>query len=191
MNKFTKMTTVLAAASAFALAVTGCGSSTGTDGTYDANAIITTNDTEPLNPLSPVESVESGGSKVANQLFAGLVTYDADGKTQLDAAKSITPNDDSTVWTVVLNSGWTFTNGEKMTSDSFIDSWNYAAKLSNGLQAGSYFSNIEGYSDQSDSDLTGVVKTNELTFTVTLKKPESDFLMRLGYIAFAPMPSVA
>lgn len=191
MNKFTKMTTVLAAASAFALAVAGCGSSTGTDGTYDANAIITTNDTEPLNPLSPVESVESGGSKVANQLFAGLVTYDADGKTQLDAAKSITPNDDSTVWTVVLNSGWTFTNGEKMTSDSFIDSWNYAAKLSNGLQAGSYFSNIEGYSDQSDSDLTGVVKTNELTFTVTLKKPESDFLMRLGYIAFAPMPSVA
>ena len=197
MNRFSKVAKAAAMIAALTLSMSGCGASSNGSGSkssqdsYDKTAIITTNGSEPLNPLTPVQSVESGGAKVATQLFAGLVTYSSDGKPVLDAAESITPNDDSTEWTVKLKSGWTFTNGEKMTSDSFIDSWNYAAKLSNGLQAASYFSNIQGYSDSKDSDLTGVKKVDDLTFTVALNKPESDFLMRLGYVAFAPMPSVA
>ena len=197
MNRFSKVAKAAAMIAALTLSMSGCGASSNGSGSkssqdsYDKTAIITTNGSEPLNPLAPVQSVESGGAKVATQLFAGLVTYSSDGKPVLDAAESITPNDDSTEWTVKLKSGWTFTNGEKMTSDSFIDSWNYAAKLSNGLQAASYFSNIQGYSDSKDSDLTGVKKVDDLTFTVALNKPESDFLMRLGYVAFAPMPSVA
>lgn len=197
MNRISKAARATALIAALTLAMSGCGaSSSGTDkatssSEYDKTAIITTNGSEPLNPLTPMQSVESGGAKVATQLFAGLVTYDKDGKPILDAAESVTPNDDSTVWTIKLKDGWTFTNGEKMTSDSFINAWNYAAKLSNGLQAASYFSNIKGYSDSNDSDLTGLEKKDDLTFTVTLNKPESDFLMRLGYVAFAPVPSAA
>lgn len=197
MNRISKAARATALIAALTLAMSGCGaSSSGTDkatasSDYDKTAIITTNGSEPLNPLTPMQSVESGGAKVATQLFAGIVTYDKDGKPVLDAAESVTPNNDSTVWTIKLKDGWTFTNGEKMTSDSFINAWNYTAKLSNGLQAASYFSNIKGYSDSSDSDLTGLEKKDDLTFTVTLNKPESDFLMRLGYVAFAPVPSVA
>ncbi|KAB8286754.1 ABC transporter substrate-binding protein [Bifidobacterium ramosum] len=196
MNRISKAAKATALIAALTLAMSGCGASSSNTKTtssesYDKTAVITTNGSEPLNPLTPMQSVESGGAKVATQLFAGLVTYDKDGKPVLDAAKSITPNDDSTVWTITLKDGWTFTNGEKMTSDSFINAWNYTAKLSNGLQAASYFSNIKGYSDSTDSDLTGLEKKDDLTFTVTLNKPESDFLMRLGYVAFAPVPSVA
>ena len=192
MNTTHRLFGATAAVIAMTLALTGCGGQTQQSSAQaDPNAIITVNGSEPLNPLTPQYSTESGGSKVANLLFSGLVAYDKNGKLVNEVAKSIKPDSDSKVWNITLNDGWTFTNGEQVTADSFINAWNYAAKLSNGMQAASYFSNIEGYSDETDSDLTGLKKTGDLTFTVTLKQPESDFRSRLGYIAFAPIPQVA
>ena len=46
-------------------------------------------------------------------------------------AEKITPNDDASEYTIKLKDGWTFTNGEKVTADSFIDAWNYGAAAKN------------------------------------------------------------
>ena len=201
----------LAALSIFAagsLALTACGGGSGDSGkssesttssqgtTTDPNAaattdIISTNGTEPQNTLIPTNTTEVGGGKITDLVFAGLVSFDAKGAPQLDQAESIEPNADNTVWTVKLKSGLKFSDGTPVTSDSFIKAWNYGAKFSNKQGASYFFENIKGYDAEKDSELTGLKKTSDTEFTVTLNNPESDFKLRIGYTAFVPLPEVA
>ncbi|MFT4305327.1 MAG: ABC transporter substrate-binding protein [Microbacterium sp.] len=172
-----------------ALALAGCASSGSSSSTSDS-AIITTNGSEPQNPLVPTNTNETGGGKIIDEIFAGLEYYDADGNPVLDMADSIT-TDDPQHLTVTLKQGEKFTNGEEVTADSFIDAWNYGAKLSNNQLNSYFFEDIEGFSYDEDSDLTGLQKVDDYTFTIALNKPASDFALRLGYSAFYPLPSVA
>ncbi len=166
------------------------GSSSESSATGDTSAIITTNGSEPQNPLIPSNTTETGGGKIVTQLFAGLVSYNADGSVSNEVAESIEPNDDATEWTITLNDGWTFTNGEAVTSDSFIDAWTWAADLANAQGAQYFFDNFEGYSADESTQLTGLTKVDDLTFTVKLINAEADFPLRLGYSAYSPLPSV-
>lgn len=172
----------------------GSGDNKSSDGSgavkTNATAIVTTNGSEPQKPLIPSNTTEVGGGKIVDLLFAGLVSYDADGKTHMEVAKSI-ESPDATTWTVKLNDGWTFTNGEKVTADSFINAWDWAAQVSNKQGSQYFFDGIKGFDDQKDSKLTGLKKVSDLEFTITLTSPASDFPMKLGYSAFYPLPSVA
>lgn len=194
MRKFRTLISVAAMASVFALAITGCASGTASSSSAvvgDPTAIITTNGSEPLNPLITTNATEVGGAKILNSIYAGLVSYKADGSIENDVAESITPDSDSKVWTIKIKSGQKFTNDEAVTADSFINAWNYGAKLSNAQEASYFFENIEGFSYTKDTTLTGLKKIDDLTFTVTLKNPAADFPLSLGYTAFYPLPSVA
>lgn len=78
-----------------------------------------------------------------------------------------------------------------MTADSFIKAWNYGALLSNAQLSSYFYEVIEGFSYDEDSELTGLQKVDDLTFTVKLTAPASDFALRLGYSAFYPLPESA
>jgi hypothetical protein len=43
-------------------------------------------------------------------------------------------SDDATTFTVTLDEGWTFTNSEPVTSQSFVDAWSYGASYVFGLR---------------------------------------------------------
>ncbi|MGY4860014.1 peptide ABC transporter substrate-binding protein [Cryobacterium sp. AP23] len=182
----------LALVSVSALALAGCASSNDEDAApaADSTSIISTNGSEPQNGLVPTNTTETGGGKITTSLFAGLVSYDADGAIENEVAKSI-ESDDATNWTVTLNDGWTFTNGEAVTSSSFVDAWNYGALFSNAQGASYFFDDITGFSYDADSELTGLKVVDDTTFTVELASPEADWPLRLGYTAFMPLPSVA
>ena len=152
--------------------------------------IIITNGSEPENPLIPTNTNETGGGKILDSIFAGLVYYDATGAVHNEVAESITAID-PTMYEVKLNDGWTFTNGEAVTASSFVDAWNYGALLSNAHNSSYFFEDIEGFSWDEDSPLTGLTVVDDLTFTIKLNKAASDFPQRLGYSAFFPLPSVA
>lgn len=184
----------LAVLGATALALAGCSSNSSSgggsgSGSVKADGIVTTNGSEPQNPLIPSNTTETGGGKIINSIFEGLRSYDADGKPVNEVAKSIT-TDDSKTFDIKLNTGWTFTNGEKITAESFTKAWNWAAQKSNAQGASYYFENIEGYNADADSELTGLKVKSDDEFTVTLKSPQSDFPLSLGYSAFVPLPSV-
>lgn len=87
---------------------------------------------EPQNPLVPTNTTENGGGVLLETLFDGLVGYDPEGKPFNQVAESITPNADSTKFTVVIKDGWKFHNGEEVTSDNFIKAWNFGANTKNG-----------------------------------------------------------
>ncbi|OII22460.1 ABC transporter substrate-binding protein [Frigoribacterium sp. MCBA15_019] len=173
-----------------ALVLTGCASGSGDDSSSsgDASAIIKTNGTEPENPLVPSNTTETGGGRIVTSIFAGLVSYNADGTTKNEVAESI-ESDDATVWTVTLKDGWKFTDGTDVTSESFTKAWNWAASFDNvaNSSGSSFFENFKGYSDTAQSDLDLTVES-PTEFTVTLNTPEADFPLRLGYSAYSPLP---
>ncbi len=193
-NKIALAGTALFAIGALALA--GCASGGGNSdsgnagGDVDADAIITTNGSEPENPLIPTNTNEVGGGKILDEIFAGLVYYDADGKPVNDMAEEITTEDPQNL-TVKLKEGQKFSDGEEVTADNFIKAWNEGAKLSNGHLSSYFFEDIEGFSYETDSELTGLKQVDDYTFTIALNKPASDFALRLGYSAFYPLPDVA
>ena len=175
------------------LALAGCSSSgSGTPSASGGNttAIIKTNGSEPENPLIPTNTNEVGGGKILDEIFAGLVYYDAKGAPQNDMAESITV-DDAQHLTVKLKKGQKFTDGTEVQAHNFIEAWNYGAKLSNKQLSSYFFEDIEGFSYDADSDLTGLKEVDDYTFTIALNKPASDFALRLGYSAFYPLPDAA
>lgn len=175
-----------------ALGLAGCSSDSGTESTDSASssAIVSTNGNEPQAPLVTTGTTEVGGGKILTSIYAGLVSYKADGSIVNEVADSI-ESDDATTWTVKLKDGWTFTNGEAVTSQSFIDAWNYGAKFSNAQGSSYFFDNIVGFSYTEDTELTGLKAVDDTTFTVELSSPEADWPLRLGYTAYMPLPSVA
>ncbi|QNE33814.1 peptide ABC transporter substrate-binding protein [Leifsonia shinshuensis] len=178
-----------ALAAAGALVLTGC-SSPDAPSKADASAIVTTNGSEPQNPLVPTNTNEAGGGKIIDAVFSGLLAYQADGRPVNDVARSIETSD-SQHFVITINEDRTFSNGEKVTSRSFVDAWNHGAKKSNAQLLNSFFEDIEGFSGDEDTELSGLTVVSDTEFTVDLKTPVSDFPLRLGFSAFYPLPSVA
>ncbi|WP_286278054.1 peptide ABC transporter substrate-binding protein [Naasia aerilata] len=178
--------------SASALVLTGCASGSSGDkaSSGDTSAVITANGSEPQNPLVPTNTNETGGGKILEALFAGLEYYEADGSPKNDMAESIT-TDDSQTFTIKVAKGHKFTNGEDVNADSFINAWKFGALASNAQLNSYFFEDIEGFSYDEDTELTGLNKVDDYTFTVKLSQPRSDFPLRLGYSAFYPLPAAA
>jgi oligopeptide transport system substrate-binding protein len=181
----------LAAASALVLSGCAAGSDTpSTSGGGSSTSIITANGSEPQNPLIPTNTNEVGGGKILDEIFAGLVYYDAKGAPVNDVAESI-ETDDAQNYTIKIKPGLTFTNGDPVDATSFVDAWQYGALLSNAQLSSYFFEDIEGFSYDADSPLTGLKVVDDTTFTVALTSPKSDFPLRLGYSAFFPLPKSA
>ncbi|WP_216853107.1 peptide ABC transporter substrate-binding protein [Phytoactinopolyspora halotolerans] len=194
---------VVQVACGVALMLAACGTDEPTGGRADA---ITVRGCKPENPLVPSMTMESCGGQVVDQLFSKLVRYDPDtAEPEYEIAESIESTDNQT-WTVTLEDGWTFHNGDPITAQSFVDAWNWAAYAPNGSPNSHFFRRIEGYQDLqpegengsgeraitpdmvASTEMSGLRIVDELTFTVTLSQPEASFPKRVGYAAFAPLP---
>ncbi|MBI9000103.1 ABC transporter substrate-binding protein [Corynebacterium sp. CCM 9185] len=185
-----KKTIAAMTAAALAVSVSACssdseggsGSGSGSGGNY-----VTAWGSEPQNPLVPQDTNETGGGRIVESIFAGLVYYDAEGKPHNDLAESITPEDGNKKFVIKIKEGETFSDGSPVTAKNFVDAWNYAVE--NETLSSYFFEPIEGYED--GKPLTGLEINDDHTFTVTLAQPEADFPLRLGYSAFYPLPDSA
>ena len=192
------VTSLVAAGAAIVMLLSGCGS-TGTSNSSNASDsnIISVYGSEPAHPLFPGNTTEAGGGKVVDQLFAGLVTYDAQGGIHNEVADSITSSDNATHYVIKLKSGWKFTDGTPVTAHSFVDAWNYTANSANKQASASFFSTIEGYDDLQKPDvdpkatLSGLTVVDDNTIDVKLSQPDSAFPVKAGSHAYMPLPESA
>ena len=189
-----KVFVVAAAACVLGMALGGCGSSTSGDAAKGSN-VITAFDSEPQNSLIPGNTNETGGGRPIDLMFAGLVSFDKDGKAKNEVADSITANDDATQYDIKLKDGWKFTDGTDVTAESFTKAWSYVANAKNGMVGSSFFSTIKGYDAlqntdnlKGDEQLEGLKIVNDHEFTVDLSQPDSAFSIKLGYSGFYPLP---
>jgi oligopeptide transport system substrate-binding protein len=198
---------------AVALVLTACGdggdggggadSSGGAEGA-NSNAQITAFNTKPQKSLIPGNTQEEGGLTVLAPLFRGLVAYSSDSSEPTMAMAESIDSPDSIVWTIKLKAGQTFQDGTPVTSDSFIDAWNWTAYGPNATLNNYYFDSIKGYDDLNPADpdgegpkpvpkpkvtkMSGLKKVSDTEFVVTLASPESIFKIKLGYLGFSPLP---
>ncbi|MGA5546535.1 peptide ABC transporter substrate-binding protein [Streptomyces pseudogriseolus] len=176
-----------------ALAAAGCGGGGG--GSGDSDAVLSASWGDPQNPLEPSNTNEVQGGKVLDMIFRGLKRYDPETGEAQDMLAEKIETSDSQNFTITVKDGWTFSNGEKVTAQSFVDAWNYGASLRNNQRNAYFFGYIEGYDqvhpeegEQTADTLSGLKVTGERTFTVKLTQKFSTFPDTLGYNAFAPLP---
>lgn len=200
--------TFVAVSAVVGLTAAACGSGGETGGAAaNTDAAITIFNTEPENPLVPGNTTETGGSRVLDPLFTGLIEYSAvDAKPTNAMAESIDTSD-SKVFTIKIKSGWKFHDGSSVTAKSFIDSWNWTAYGPNATQGASFFSQIKGYDEIHPKDpdgvsgplaaaapttdkMSGLELVDDQTFKVTLAEAFSVFPVTLGYEVYSPMPEM-
>ncbi|MGA8544237.1 MAG: ABC transporter substrate-binding protein [Mycobacterium sp.] len=157
--------------------------------------VVIANAGEPQNPLIPTNTNDSNGGRIIDRLFAGLMSYDANGKAELEVAQSIDTTDDVN-YRITLKPGWTFSDATPVTAHSFVDAWNYGALATNAQLQQSFFSPIAGFDDVATAKPTattmlGLHVVDDHVFTVRLKAPTIDFKLRLGFSPFYPLPDAA
>jgi oligopeptide transport system substrate-binding protein len=161
--------------------------------------LVLVNGGEPANPLIPTSSNDSFGARIIDRLFAGLMSFDAAGNTSLEVAQSVDTTDNVN-YRIVLKPGWKFTDGSPVTSHSFVDAWNYGAVGANAQLQQSFFSPIQGFDDvagltgdrnRGPTTMSGLQVVSDLEFTVRLKAPTIDFVVRLAFTPFFPLPQAA
>ncbi len=150
----------------------------------------------PQNALVPGNTAEVCGGDIIDATTAMLVRYDTEtGVAENDVAQSITTTDNRT-YTVRLRPGYVFQDGSKVEASNFVDAWNHTAYAPNRQVNAPFFTPISGYTQVHPGDgsaptartMRGLSVVDEHTFTITLERPVSDFVLRLGYRAFAPLP---
>jgi oligopeptide transport system substrate-binding protein len=193
-----------------ALLTSACGGSgggpgSGGSGGRQTDATISVNSTEPENPLIPGNTNETGGGKVVDALFTGLVEYDPKTAEPRNAVAQSIETTDSKLYTIKLKPGWTFHDGTPVTAQNFVDAWNYTAYSPNGQQNASFFAQIAGFDQVNTQDpdgangplaapqpaaqtMSGLRAVDDQTLEVTLAEPFSVFPTQLGYQAFMPLP---
>ena len=196
----------IAVGAAFALIATGCSSGNGDDTTSAASkdGSIVIDGTEPENPLVPANTTETGGGKVIDWLFTGLVEYPNDGGAPRNALAESIETKDSKVYTIKIKKDTKFHDGTVVKAKNFVDAWNWGAYSPNGAQNASFFADIAGFADVNTSDpdddgpkkapepksktMSGLKVVDDWTFEVTLGAPTAVFPTKLGYSTFMPLP---
>jgi len=123
---------------------------------------------------------------ILRNVFSGLYRFDDSLREVPDRATgqpSVSP--DGLTYTFHLRQKATFSNGDAITADDFVYSWNRAA-----ARQGDYawlFSPVAGYADVAAGKtdrLSGLAKVDDLTLAVTLVKPDGYFLTELALWPF-------
>lgn len=206
--RVSKRAGMVAITATIALVAAGCtggddkGAKSGSGDT--ANGAIVIDGTEPENGLIPSNTTETGGGKVIDFLWTGLVSYPNDGSAPVNALADSITTTDSKVYTIKIKAGTKFHDGTEVKAKNFVDAWNWGAYSPNAAQAGTFFNDIQGYTevhtDDPDGDgpkkaaaptaktMSGLKVLDDQTFQVTLTAPFSIFPTKLGYSAFMPLP---
>ncbi|MEU4481469.1 ABC transporter substrate-binding protein [Micromonospora sp. NPDC023966] len=197
----------LAVGAAFALIASGCssGNDDGGDASASKDGAIVIDGTQPENPLVPANTTETGGGKIVDWLWSGLVEYPNNGGAPQNLLAESIETSDSKVFKIKIKQNTKFHDGTTVKAESFVKAWNWAAYGPNGAQNASFFADIQGFGDTYTEDpdgpdgpkkapepkakeMSGLKVIDDWNFEVTLSAPTAVFPTKLGYSAFMPLP---
>ncbi|WP_166356304.1 peptide ABC transporter substrate-binding protein [Phytoactinopolyspora limicola] len=144
--------------------------------------------------LVPGNSTEVCGSAVLEQLFSGLTAVDYDTGEAYGLIATDWETDDNITWTFNLRDDFTFHNGDPVTAQSFVDTWNWAADPDNAQQNASFYDKFVGYEDVINGDadtMEGVRAIDDTTLEIEMTVPFSPLPVMLSYTGFYPIPDEA
>ncbi|OZC56131.1 hypothetical protein CH289_05250 [Rhodococcus sp. RS1C4] len=181
-----------------AVVLTACGGGSSSEASGEPSDNILRVATQKPTSIVPGNSGGYFALSVSETLFSGLVKYDSDTGEPVNLVADSIETEDQKVWDITLKDGWTFQNGEVVDAESFARGWNTTADPANAWVGSSQLAGIEGYDALNPDEgaptadsLSGVEVTGPLSLTVTLTKPQSQFLYQIGQPAFYPLPAAA
>ncbi|RAH98860.1 hypothetical protein DLJ53_24820 [Acuticoccus sediminis] len=124
--------------------------------------------------LDPMQNIAAQSLNVFQNVFEQLTRIGTDGSLEPLLAESWDVNDDATVWTFKLNTGSTFHNGEPVTADDII--YTYETIINNpGAPAAGYLKAVDK-----------VEKIDDTTIRFTLNQPYAIFGRQVSLIFIVP-----
>lgn len=132
---------------------------------------------EPQNLLTG-DSSEVCGSSVLEQLYSGLTTVDYETSEAAPMVATEWATEDNITWTLTLRDDFTFTDGEAVTAQTFVDTFDFVSDEANALGGAGFYSNFDSWEAIDDT-----------TLEITLTEPFSPLPVVLSYTAFYPLPS--
>lgn len=154
--------------------------------TYDEADTLRINLASEPDRLDPALLYTVDGACLAVNSFAGLYTHAADGTLQPELATGYTVSDDGLTYTFTLREGLAWSDGEPLTAEDFVYSWQRAADPANGAVYSYLYSIIAGYG--TDAGLAVSASEDGLSFTVELTAPCPYMLDLAAFPAFYPVP---
>lgn len=184
-----------------AIFVTGCGSSGEQNAEKDKKPSDKQNNTEQVitvNAISEPPSLDPAlidnqlAGDMANQLFEGLVRLDKEGNIKPGVAETWEISDDGTVYTFHLNKKAKWSNGDPVTANDFVYSWEKTLRAETAAPLGSnlfFIKNGAAYNEGSVTDKSqlGLKALDDNTLEVTLERPTSFFLGLTAFFTLLPI----
>ncbi|KAF4325920.1 hypothetical protein G195_000443 [Phytophthora kernoviae 00238/432] len=140
--------------------------------------------------LDPAQAKDSQTNTVLKFLYEGLVRIGADGKEAPGVAKDWTISEDGLKYVFNLNPDAKWSNGDAITAEDFVRSWERALKPETASPYAYqlyYIKGAEGYNLSKDETYKGVKATDEHTLEVTLENPTPYFLGLTAFYTYYPV----
>ncbi|MGH8793047.1 MAG: peptide ABC transporter substrate-binding protein [Stackebrandtia sp.] len=189
--RYAKRLTAVAAVAA--LAVAGCGGGGGSGGEEELGTGTLRLGMPGGGPphLSPFGSADTSSSSIVQKINVGLVEYAPESSEAENVIAESFESEDNVTWEVKIQEGWKFHNGEEITAQTFVDSWNFTANAENAPDNTYFFTRFAGYEELNEgkdvTELSGLKVVDDTTFTVELNAPWLAFPTALGYAAYFPL----
>lgn len=157
-----------------------------------AQSVTINNGVEPTS-LDPQKMEGKSEGLIAYQLFEGLVTKDSAGKTEPGVAESWDSSPDFKTWTFHLRENAKWSNGDPVTAQDFVYSWQRLADPKNASPYASYltFLQVENAQDiiegkKAPSTLSVEAKDDH-TFVIHLTNPVPYAVGLTNHFALLPV----
>ena len=141
--------------------------------------------------LDPALNKSVDGACYAVHAFEGIYKFDENGNTILGQAQDVKVSDDGLTWDITLRDDIKWSDGEPVTVDDFIYSWQRAASPETASDYANLFDVIEGgadvYQGKADPSTLGVTKVDDTHMTVQLAAPCPYFDTVAAYTSFYPV----
>ncbi|WP_241585193.1 peptide ABC transporter substrate-binding protein [Rosenbergiella epipactidis] len=157
----------------------------------DQQQITRGNGSDPAT-LDPQLAESNEAFNIILDSFAGVVALDSEGKVHPELAEKW-DNQDNKVWTFHLRPGLTWSNGQPITADDLVYSWQRLADPKTASPYQSYISAVHllnadaVMSGKLPPSALGVKAIDPQTFQVTLSQPVSWFLQAAASPSFFPV----
>lgn len=131
--------------------------------------------------LDPALNSTVDGAILTVNAFAGLMTYDAEGKQVNDLAENIEMTEDGLTYTVTLKDDLKWSNGDPLNANDFVYSWNRAANPLTASDYGYMFAPIKGYAEMTEMDEEGNFVNPDAKLDVTASEDGKTLTINLEY----------
>jgi ABC-type transport system substrate-binding protein len=132
-----------------------------------------------IRSVDPANLTDGLAPQVIEQMFAGLVEYDLDGKIRPDIAERWEVADEGRTYRFFLRPNVRFHDGDEVTADDVKRSIERALHPSAPNPYSSYFASLEGYADftaKKSESLAGVTVEGRYVVSLHMKEPDATML---------------